>query len=593
MSIATRSVERAGAVLFALALLLPVGDAPWFSFWREWVASIAVLLLTLGAASTLRDEARPLRVPLLSVPGLALALSGLCWLQFAFGIVPWREDALLGSTYLAAFALCWAFAASLPDAERAQLIDRLAAALLATALLSAPLAVAQWAGWVRGELGMPMAGGRPVAHMEQANLLCSLLIQGIVGLWRLHARGRIGARAVMAALLLLVPAVVLTQSRVAWLVGLTALAVAAWRRDLVPWRGTGRVIVALVVLMAVGTLARPGLDADLGLTGVPLRDRTSEGLRPTVWMLFADAIALRPWTGWGVLQTGAAQFEVSPDHPSVRWFFSSAHNVALDLVLWFGLPLGSLAAAVLFITAARRLAAATSPEAVAAAFAAASLLLHSLVELPLHYAYFLLPLGLMLGGSTPPTGPTTSVIGLALPVRRLVPLLALLPAMMLAWMAREYVELTDRRPILGIDEPTRHLLLTASPPVPDVFALDRLQAFHAFAALPLQPGLAPRDLNAAQAMMRRAPTAPAIERAALLDGINGHVARTFDALRRLCKFQSTAACDESMRAWELWRLRWPQLPPWSPDPSSSRSVSVDTQPRQRVRHDLTDDAVSH
>jgi hypothetical protein len=363
--------------------------------------------------------------------------------------------------------------------------------------------------------------------------------------------------------------VVLTQSRVAWLVGLTALAVAAWRRDLVPWRGTGRVIVALGVLMAVGTLARPVLDADLGLTGVPLRDRMSEGLRPTVWMLFADAIALRPWTGWGVLQTGAAQFEMSPDHPSVRWFFSSAHNVALDLMVWFGMPLGLLAAAVLFIAAVRRLAAATLPEALAAAFAAVALLLHALVELPLHYAYFLLPLGLVLGSSTAPAPSRTNLVGLALPVRRLVPLLALLPTLILAWMAREYVELTDRRPILGIDEPTRHLLLTASPPAPDVIALDRLQAFHAFAALPLQTGLAKRDLDAAQAMMRRAPTAPAIERAALLDGINGHGARTFDALRRLCKFQSTTACDESMRAWELWRLRWPQLPPWSPDTSAS------------------------
>jgi O-antigen ligase len=571
MGIATRSVERAGAVLFALALLLPVGDAPWFSFWREWVASIAVLLLTLGAASTLRDEARPLRVPLFSVPAFVLALAGFCWLQFAFGIVPWREDALLGSTYLAGFALCWAFAASLPDAERAQLVDRLAAALLAAALLSAPLAVAQWVGWVRGELGLPMAGGRPVAHMEQANLLCSLLIEGIVGAWRLHARGRIGARAVTAALLLLLPAVVLTQSRVAWLVGLTALAVAAWRRDLVPWRGTGRVIVALVVLMAVGTLARPALDADLGLTGVPLRDRMSEGLRPTVWTLFADAIALRPWTGWGVLQTGAAQFEVAPDHPSVRWFFSSAHNVALDLMVWFGMPLGLLAAAVLFIATAKRLAAAASPEALATAFAAVALLLHSLVELPLHYAYFLLPLGLMLGSSAVAPAPSrTNVVGLLLPARRLVPLLALLPTLMLAWMAREYVALSDRRPILGIDEPTRHLLLTASPPAPDVFVLDRLQAFHAFAALPLEPGLANRDLDAAQAMMRRVPTAPAIERAALLDGINGHAGRTFDALRRLCKFESTAACDESMRAWELWRLRWQQLPPWSPGTSSSR-----------------------
>ncbi len=149
----TRTIERAGFALLAIALLLPVGDAPWYSFWREWTAAIAVLLVVLGAVSTLRDLALPLRVRLLSLPALALGLASWCWGQHAIGLVPSLSDALLPSLYLVGFAICWIVAASLPAAQRDALADRLAAALLVAALLSAPLAISQWLGWSTLDLG--------------------------------------------------------------------------------------------------------------------------------------------------------------------------------------------------------------------------------------------------------------------------------------------------------------------------------------------------------------------------------------------------------------------------------------------------------
>jgi len=559
-------VSIGGATLLAIAFVLPVGDAPWYSFWREWTASIAVLLIAFGTLSRLVELRLPLRLNVRSTPALALALSALCWLQYALGQVPYVSDALLPSLYLAAFALCWTTAASLPEAERDALAYRIAAALLAAALLSVPLAVGQWLGWLTLDLGVPVVGGRPVAHMEQANLLCSLLIQGVIGLWRLQARARLGPRPTAIALVVLLPVIVLTQSRVAWLVAVAALIIVAWRRDLVPMRTSGRVIVAAAVAVVIAGLLLPAVDSSLGIAGASLAERTSQGRRPAMWALFIDAAAAHPLLGWGVLQNGAAQLALASRHPSLGWYFSSAHNVVLDLVLWFGIPVGLVAGAVLYLTALRRVARAPSTAQLATAFAAVALLMHALVELPLHYAYFLLPLGLLLGTGGVPASPTRASVGAARALHRVVPLaLALLATGVLGTLAREYIAITDSRPIMAFDKSIWHAVLTADPPAPDVMLLDRLRAFHAFAATPLRDGLPQAALDESRAVMHRTPFAPVIERAALIAGLNGRTAESQQAIALVCRFEPSDACEESRRVWGLWRARWPQLAGWPDD----------------------------
>ncbi len=573
----TTVVGLAGAVLLAIALLLPVGDAPWFSFWREWAVGGAALLIVLAAISRLRDLGLPLRIGTASLAAVALALVVAAWAQFAFGLLAYRSDALLPSLYLGAFAVSLLAAHSLPLGERRALADRLAAAMLAAALLSVPLAVLQWLGRATLDLGIPVHDGRPVAHMEQANLLCSLLIQGVFGAWRLAERGWLPRRLLAASVLALLPVVVLTQSRVAWLVVGLLVVVVVWRRPLTHglWRGPGRAALLLGAAVVFGTLLLPALDHHVGAAGLSLADRMSGGRRPAVWALFAHAIALRPWAGWGVLQTGAAQYAVALDHPSVGWYFSSTHDIALDLMVWFGVPLGLLATAALVLAVVRRLARAPDRAALATALAGAALLLHALVEFPLQYMYFLLPLAVYLGVDAEreiavgPAGRATEC-RLSLQAKGTLPVIALLPALALAMLARDYIALSDDRPVVGIDTATRHGMLMAHLPLPDARLLDQLQAFHAFAALPLRPGLAAVNLDRARVAMLRLPYAPSIERYALLVGIAGHAEMAARAAAHVCRFEPADACAESERAWDLWRQTWPQLPAWPAAPAPLR-----------------------
>lgn len=569
MKASTAAIGLLGAALLVVALLLPVGDAPWYSFWREWTATIAVLLIVLGTIASLRDLDLPLLIPARSLAVAAIGLALLCWLQFAFGLLPYRSDALMASLYLVAFGLCVIVASSLHLPQRDQLADRLAAAMALAALVSVPLAVLQWIGWLRLDMGLRVPGGRPVAHMEQANLLCSLFIQGAFGIWRLAAGRRLGPRMALVLLSPILLGIVLTQSRVAWLVALATLCITAWRRDVIAGPRVWRVLVASLFVVVAGTLLLPWIDGFVGLQGAALSERISEGRRPAAWGLFLDAAMTHPWAGWGVLQNGTAQFALADRHPALAYVFSSAHNIVLDLIVWFGIPVGLLAGALLLWALVRRIAQASNVAALATALAATALVLHALVELPLHYAYFFLPLGLYLGvtAGCRDAGPTLRV---ATRVRALLPALSLIAALALSSLGQEYIRLTDVRPTFGIDKETRHPKLLADLPPPNVLLLDQLQAFHVFAALPLASGVSAPELDAAKVAMRRSPFSASIERYALLAGLNGRESESRDSLARVCKFETPRQCERSQIAWGIWRERWPQLPDaFAPAPSGT------------------------
>ena len=553
-----------GCALLATALLLPVGDAPWYSFWREWTAGAAVIFVLLSLLNILRDRGLSLQWPLWSLQTAAIALAAVVWVQYAAGLVPWRGDAWLSSFYLTGFAFCVLVAGSLPHAERASLADFLAMALAVAGIVSAPLALLQWTGHLTLDMGMPVAGGRPVAHMEQANLLCSLSIQGALGVWRLALRHRIRLRTAALPLVPMLMTVALTQSRVVWLVGPVLLAVVAWRRDLLPWRPHGQRLAGMIAVVFTAFLVLPWLNEQWALAGAPLSERASMGRRPAVWALFIDAVWAQPFWGWGALQNGAAQYQVATRHVSLGWYFSSAHNLVLDLMVWFGAAIGLTAGAALLWATVRRLRGAVDAPGLVTALAAASLVLHALVELPLHYAYFLLPLGLMLGASR---SDATSGATLHLPARLpgLIPALTLVPGLLLAALASDYIRLTDVRPGMVTDPSTRNEIFEAQLPPPEVLLLDQLQGLHRLAVVPLRQAVGVAQLDAAKAAMLRSPMAPVIERQALIAGLNGRTGDAQSALQRLCKFEPPAQCERSAHAWELWRAQWPQLPPWPSD----------------------------
>ncbi|MEF9994488.1 MAG: Wzy polymerase domain-containing protein, partial [Acinetobacter sp.] len=126
-------------------------------------------------------------------------------------------------------------------------------------------------------------------------------------------------------------------------------------------------------------------------------DRASGGHeRLGMWVQILHAIAERPWGGYGWNQTSIAVVE-SIHFNTVQVWFNSAHNVVLDLLVWNGVPLAIFILGYLSIWLFWLNKNAKDTTSIVAILMVSAILIHAMLEFPQRYAYFLLPMGFLLG----------------------------------------------------------------------------------------------------------------------------------------------------------------------------------------------------
>jgi hypothetical protein len=231
---------------------------------------------------------------------------------------------------------------------------------------------------------------------------------------------------VLAALgmALFIWAVVLTASRTGLVgVALLALWALADRRLSRPARG---LLLATPLLYAAAWwgMAWWAQASDHTFGGQQrLAEGDVSGSRFRIWADALQLIAQHPWTGvgWGNFNFA---WSLTPFPQRHTAFFDHTHNLPLQLAVELGLPLALVICALLLWAlwqAGRRALAATGAASAAGRCALMMVLLiglHSLLEYPLWYAYFLLPTafawGLALGlpaaaaGAAPSAAPATA-----------------------------------------------------------------------------------------------------------------------------------------------------------------------------------------
>ena len=100
--------------------------------------------------------------------------------------------------------------------------------------------------------------------------------------------------------------------------------------------------------------------------------------------------------GYGWNQTSVAVVE-SIHFNTVQVWFNSAHNIVLDLLVWNGLPLGFLIITYFAIWLFWLSKNAKDTISIVAILMVSAILMHAMLEFPQRYAYFLLPMGFLLG----------------------------------------------------------------------------------------------------------------------------------------------------------------------------------------------------
>ncbi|MDO9284385.1 MAG: Wzy polymerase domain-containing protein [Aquabacterium sp.] len=349
-------------------------------------------------------------VPLITALALVAAAALASW---GWGTLPHSLAAQAVGLLAGAALMVVAGADAARGPRRTEAFAALAWGLVASGVLSSAVALVQVfaPGWTDGDwIAHSGLAGRAVGNLRQPNHLCSLLLWALVAAVALHELKRLPRAALAALVPLLVFAVELSASRTGavgllllllwgvldrrlsrparwWLIATPLLYVLAW--GAMAWWGD-------LTQQALGAGARVAAEGGLGGGGA------SPNARSNIWRNALALIAANPWTGVGFGEFNFAwSLTAFANRPTA--FFDHTHNLPLQLMVELGLPLALLVMALLAVAlwqAGRRAWRARGETATLARAGWVLVLmtgLHSLVEYPLWYAYFLLPAALAWG----------------------------------------------------------------------------------------------------------------------------------------------------------------------------------------------------
>jgi hypothetical protein len=242
---------------------------------------------------------------------------------------------------------------------------------------------------------------------------------------------------------------------------------------------------------------------------------------------------------------------------------TNSHNLLLDLLIHNGVPIGLLTAGLLTLWFVRRVQACRSGAHWAVLAGVGMVFAHCMVEFPLDYVYFLLPIGLMMGAlhgledgvaDLPSEAPTGRSVGRAVFGAWVLGLCA-----MLVWIGVEYLKVESatrqlRFVLLGVGVDK-----VPDAPEPDAWLIDQPREYHRFLLMRAQPGMSDADLDFMRRTVTRATHPNAVLRLALALGLNGRPQEATEWLLRICKLHPVRRCNEGRDSWAAAQLQWPVL----------------------------------
>ncbi len=389
-----------------LAYTLPIRFFPWRSFQSEWLVFCSFALVALSAARSGANEVSAPRSALL----LLLIVLASAAIDLSVARLTFLGDGLLIVGYAVGVVVALSLGAQSSQRPRIANIDwafpSFCVVLLLAGSVQAAIGIAQVLNpqidsfYIIAVSPGDAREGRAIGNFGQPNHSGMLIAWAVLcGMYLWHS-GRIGRLGLLLSLSLLIAGLAVMQSRSAVLGLLAACLLASLYWLARSARHQAMVWVALAVGSFAGFWAYKWISQTV-LAAVP-RALTQTANRSEAWMQLWLAVKQHWLFGRGWLSTAAAQDQMILTLPTEE-NFTYSHNLALDLALWFGLPVACLIllyVACAFCYSARRIA--NLEQA-----AGLSLLLpfgvQCLLEYPFAYAYFLIPAAFFWGLGCAPT----------------------------------------------------------------------------------------------------------------------------------------------------------------------------------------------
>ncbi|MEG1272889.1 MAG: Wzy polymerase domain-containing protein [Acinetobacter sp.] len=388
------------AILISLAWLMPIHYRPWVTYTGELYAFFALFAL---AAICLKEK---LKIPAVSLPFLLLACVPL--VHFLAGQVFFFSTAMMGFIFVFSFWLASVLGYNLSTGNynREETFANLSYVFLASGTVTGIIALCQWTNLESTLPGMVNISGnqRPYANFAQPNNMATFLLMSLMGCLYLYEKKKIQTKWLFSCAAIIVVGVALSQSRTAWVAATAIILYLAFYQ----YKGIIRLkwyystawflffICCIVAFPLLSQLAAQAMNADVVQSRDVVARATGDMSRLAIWQQMITAIQAQPWFGYGWYQTSAAFVSVSDTVQGPVWI-RSAHNFIIDFLLWNGLIIGLPFLAYFGYLGYQLQRWGKTPESVIGILMIGAFLTHAMFEFPQHYAYFLLPVGFIVG----------------------------------------------------------------------------------------------------------------------------------------------------------------------------------------------------
>lgn len=543
-------------ILLAVTWLMPNHYAPWFAFHAD--AWIAMVLLLLFGLLIFRADGKLIWHSAVLLP---IFLIGVIWGQYEFDMIPQFGIASVGCIYIFGFFLAMLMGSRWEIGSSKQILDVLFVAIGIASVFSVGLQLKQWLELDGMELWILRSDvKRPSANLGQPNQLGTLLIWGILSaLWGL-VREKINGWVALLAIVFFLFGIALTGSRTAW-IGIVLLVFSAWWwRNL--WHIKNKMPRAAIWLFFYFIVAIIFIDwwnyfYDIDVSYSKL-DGVSGEYRLRIWRSLINAAVQKPWLGYGWGQVASAQMAVADQYFYSGGVYSYSHNLLLDLVLWFGIPFGLLVFMVLLVWMYKNFRAVNAPEDAVLIMFLMVIFNHAMLELPLYYGYFLLPVGLVVGALN---------VRLSAPIlwvsnRWVLISLWMGAASLLSLVVRDYLQVEQSFRLLRMEWQNFKISRPRLPP--DVLLLTQWRDYIRMARLDPMGKLSAADLDSMRAGIVVYPNFVIFNKLAISLALNHQPDEARLWLIRLCKVSPAQDCEAAKSIWAAQSSRHSEIAaiPW-------------------------------
>lgn len=532
------------AVFYSLTWLLPVGSLPWSTFFSDLLVGCLVVFIGLILFARYCECVHWSGI---TISCLLLAIVPL--IQWWCGLLPYFGQAWISALYIAGLGFCvligGAWEKSNPDA----LLTSLFSAILIAAVVSVGLQFYVWLDIPESSLlesfFMPARIPRVAGALGQPNQLATLLLWAILSAIYFYLKNYIGSRIVILLIIYFLTGLTLTQSRTGFLNAalIVALIAARWA----PFQGVikVRLIAIFVFYLLISPFILDGLASILSLSSETIVDRLGQAkeIRIQAWLMFWDSAISQPWFGYGWSDVSVAQVVSANDHMIFGGIFKQSHNLFLDLILWVGLPLGLLISLMIMWIMSRLWKQSSDAIDVILFLILLVVGIHSMLEFPLHYAYFLAPAGLVMGVAI-----SRHQESIFLVTRRSCAVSVLFAFVLAMWITTyDYLKVEEDFQSFHLEQGFPGVGSMSQSKVSDVIVLDQLQALNTFLRIVPQKNMPPHELQRLEVFSRYYPSGTIAYKLALAYRLNDYPHDSEIWLAKLCGFSTSADCSAFKR----------------------------------------------